>query len=235
MDAKRFHELYNRAAEKQYTVFTDFLNLDEQSELNGLYLPHGCWGGYEGAERIVASFGEWAEYPIDIVEIKPAAPKFADKLSHRDFLGALMNLGIKRELLGDILIKDNAAYLFCLETISEYICSNLSRVKHTTVKCSVIDALPEGAVTEPEEGEINVSSLRADVLVAAVYKLSRKSCSELFAADRVFVNARLCSNPSHIIKEGDIVSVRGFGRFQPCSQIRTTKKNRAVLGVRIYK
>ena len=235
MDAKRFNELYARANEKNYITFTDFLNLEEQSVLNNERLPHGEFGGYPHAERIVAAFGGDGEYPIDVVKISPAMQKFADKLSHRDFLGALMNLGIKRELLGDILIKDNEAYLFCLNGISEYICDNLDRVKHTTVRCAVIDALPDGAVTEPEESEINVSSQRADALIAAVYKLSRKACSELFAADRVFVNSRLCTNPSHTVKEGDIVSVRKFGRFQLCSQIRTTKKNREVLSVKIYK
>lgn len=238
MDKKRFNELYERAYERGYAVFTDFLNLDEQSILEGEYLPCVKFGGYDNAERLVAGFGEnisLEAFPISLVRIMPSSPKFADRLSHRDFLGALMNLGIKRELLGDIVIHENTAYLFCLESISQYICDTLDRVRHTTVKCTVIDALPENAVEPPRESEINVSSQRVDVLVAAVYKLSRKNCSLLFHSDKVFINSRLCQNPSHQVAEGDIISVRGYGRFQLCSQLRTTKKNREVLGVRIYK
>ncbi len=238
MDKKRFNELYNRAFEKNYKVFTDFLNLDEQSILEGEYLPCIKFGGYENAERVVAGFGDeidYSDFPIRIICISPSAPKFADKLSHRDFLGALMNLGIKRELLGDIVISENKAYLFCLESIAKYICESLSRVRHTTVKCSLIDCLPDTAVNQPEEIEINVSSLRADNLIAGVFHLSRKSCSELFSSDRVFVNSRLCQNPSQKTQDGDIISVRGFGRFQVCSPLRTTKKQRTIVAVKIYK
>lgn len=109
---KRFNELYNRANQNYYPVFSDFLNLEEQSVLAKSYLPCVLYGGYEGAERVVAGFGDNVceqDFPIRCVEIKPVNKKFADKLSHRDFLGGLMNLGIKRELLGDIIIFENSA------------------------------------------------------------------------------------------------------------------------------
>ncbi|MCM1285371.1 MAG: YlmH/Sll1252 family protein [Acetobacter sp.] len=238
MTEKRFNELYRRAYEKNYTTFTDFLNLQEQIILNKSYLPHKSYGGYDMAERVVACFGEDAEnadYPISCICIKPANAKFADKLAHRDFLGALMNLGIKRELLGDIVIENNCGYLFCLNSISDYIIQSLDRIRHTTVKAEIADTLPDTAVSVPESSEIIVSSLRLDVMISAVYNLSRREASQLIVQGKAFVNSCQTLNCSYNVKEGDIISLRGFGRFQFTEQLRSTKKDRLVVEMIIYK
>lgn len=237
MDEKRFNELYNRAYTKSYKVFSEFLNLEEQSILANTYLPCSTYGGYDMAERIVAGFGEEIEhtdFPIRCLIISPVMQKFADRLTHRDFLGALMNLGIKRELLGDIIIDNNCGYLFCLAHISEYIKDNLSRIKHTNVNVTQTDSLPDNLIKAPEPKELIVSSLRLDVLVSAVYKLSRNETSKLFSAGKIFVNSKLCENTSYQIKEKDIISVRGYGRFVFSIQLRNTKKDRLVVEIFIY-
>lgn len=237
MDEKRFNELYNRAYERSYKVFSEFLNLEEQSILANSYLPCTNYGGYDMAERMIAGFGEDIEnsdFPIRILAITPVKQKFADTLSHRDFLGGLMNLGIKREMLGDIIVNDNCAYLFCLEQIAEYIKDNLCRVKHTSVNVTEIESLPDDIIKEPESIELVVSSLRADVMVSAVYKLSRSNTSKLFSAGKIFVNSKLTESTSYQIKENDIISVRGFGRFSFSNQLRTTKKDRLVVEIRKY-
>lgn len=235
---KRFTELYERAYERYYIAFTEFLNLEEQSILAQSRLPCMTFGGYEGAERIVAAFGETVQtddFPIVCVCLKPASQKFADRLSHRDFLGALMNLGIRRELLGDIFIYDGCGYLFCLEKIGAYIADNLTRVKHTSIKAQLTDSLPALAAPDVQSQELIVSSCRADVLLAAVYKLSRKDASLLFQQGKVFVNSIQTANCSYTAKENDIFSVRGFGRFQFISTVRTTKKDRIVAELKIYR
>ena len=173
--------------------------MEEQSELASLNLPcdYATFGGYDGAERAVAAFGngcQYAEFPVKIIKAEPLSQKFADKLSHRDFLGSLMGLGIKRNVLGDIVIKENTGYIFCLDSIADYIVQNLDKVRHTGVKCSVVHELPAGAVAEPEEKEIIVASLRLDVLAAAVYNFSRSGVKELFVQRKVFVNSALCEN-----------------------------------------
>lgn len=237
MDEKRFNELYGRAYEKGYKIFSEFLNLEEQSILADSLLPCKKYGGYETAERVVAGFGEdikSCDFPIKYLVISPVSKKFADSLSHRDFLGGLMNLGIKREMLGDIIVYDNCGYLLCLEQISDYIINNLTRVRHTNVDVKEIEALPENIIKEPEPVELVVSSLRLDVLVSAVYKLSRNNTSKLFSAGKIFVNSRLTENTSYQIKENDIISVRGFGRFTFLKQLRTTKKDRVVIEVKKY-
>ena len=238
MIEKRFNDLYNRAFEKHCNTFSEFLNLDEQSVLEGSYLPCVKFGGYDMAERIVAGFGEdicKEDFPISILKIEPVNQKFADKLTHRDFLGSLINLGIKREMLGDILILDNVGYLFCLEQIKDYIIDSLDRIKHTTVKAGEISSLPEIALVKPEPSEILVSSTRLDVVISGIYKLSRSEASRLFFGGKVFVNSRLCENTSYMLKENDLISVRGFGRFEYLGQVRKTKKDRLVVQVLIYK
>ena len=235
---KRFNELYNRANQNYYPVFSDFLNLEEQSVLAKSYLPCVLYGGYEGAERVVAGFGDNVceqDFPIRCVEIKPVNKKFADKLSHRDFLGGLMNLGIKRELLGDIIIFENSAYLFCLDKISNYIKDNLSRVRHTTVEVNEVDAPPVKAIEPKGAEEMVIASLRVDVAVCQVYNLSRNECAKLFETDKVFINSRKLESRSYQLKEGDMVSVRGYGRFQFVSVVRKTKKDRLVAEMIIYR
>ena len=234
---KRLTELYQRAYERGFNTFSDFLNMDEQSTAANLNLPCFSFGGYENAERVIIGFGEDIksnDFPICCVKIEPLQQKFADKLSHRDFLGSLMNLGINRSTLGDIIINDNSAILFCLESISDYITQNLSRVKHTSVKCKKICVLDEIKIKEPEEKEIIVSSLRADAVIGAVYKLSRNQVSALFSQQLVFVNSRSVTKPSAFLKENDIISVRHKGRFIFYEELRKTKKDRIVVSVKIF-
>lgn len=237
MDTKRFNELYNKAYAHSYKAFSEFLNLEEQSILANEYLPCVTFGGYENAQRVVAGFGEEidkSDFPITCLKISPVMQKFSDNLSHRDFLGAVMNLGIKREMLGDIIIEDNCGYLFCLDKMSSYIADNLSKVKHTTVKTEIAAVLPEDLNRLPDISNIIVSSLRLDVIICAVYNLSRSSCSKLFKTDKIFVNSKQNENSSYNVKNGDIISVRGFGRFIFEEQIRNTKKDRIVIAIRKY-
>lgn len=240
---KRFTELSDRAKSRWKTVYSDFLNLEQQNILNSIYYSTGVrlFGGYEGAERKIACFGNDDEEtvisgpPIACIEISPLARKFADKLSHRDFLGALMSLGIKRETLGDIIVYDNNGYVFCLDKISRYIIDNLNSIKHTSVKCAQVSSPPSECVSLPDEESIIAASLRIDALIAAVFKLSRSKVTPLFVQGKVFVSGKQIANSSHNLNEGDIVSVRGFGRFIFCGTSGKTKKDRLKINVRIFK
>ena len=237
---KRFIELAERAEERCYITFSDFLNMEEKSLLESLKLntPYCFFGGYDTAERCVAAFGfgcEDAAFPVSIIKAEPVSHKFADKLTHRDFLGSLMGLGIKREVLGDIVISDNIGYIFCLNGIAEYIAQSLDKVRHTTVKCSTVNALPEAAQSVPEEKQLIAASERLDVIVAAVYGFSRSEVKEFFTNRRIFVNSSQCENFSRLPKTGDIISVRGKGRFIYNGVLGNTKKNRLIISVGIYK
>lgn len=238
IEAKHFADLGRRAENSGRTVFSDFLGLSELSELKSMRIspnPH-FWGGFSDAERVIAAFGECEieDYPICSVLIKPVNKKFADELSHRDFLGSIMALGIKRDVIGDIIVSENCGYVFCLENIADYITENLKEVKHTTVKAEKCAELPSFAIPVPETEEYIVSSLRLDVLVAAVFGLSRKSAGELFAKEKVFVNGCL-KNASYTVSDGESVTVRGFGKFVFVRELRRTKKDRAVVEIKFYR
>ena len=210
------NELSLRAYEKGYNTYSDFLNLNEISELK-------------------KSEHDKSNYPIKCIKIAPVRQKFADELNHRDFLGSLMNLGINRSTLGDIVISDNTAYLFCLSNIAQYICESCDRIKHTTVKCEILDSTPEVANKKPESEEFIISSQRVDAVICAVFKLSRNQATQLVNQEKVFINSKAAYKESLILKSGDIVSVRGFGKFVFVEKIKETKKGRSVFEIGIYK
>ncbi len=234
---KRFSELSRRAEERGYTVYSDFLTLSEQSVLLSELPYTELLGGYPSAERKIACFGEtWgAEPPTVWIKISPISQKFADLLTHRDFLGALIGLGIKREVLGDIVIYENCGYLYCLESISRFIISELKQVKRTSVTCEITNEPPENCASLPQKEKMPVASERLDALVASVFKLSRTESQALFDAELVFVNSRTVKRPSAEPSVGDIVSVRGYGRFIYEGIDGQTKKGRLWVAVRIYK
>jgi RNA-binding protein YlmH len=242
---KRIAELADRSYSQGRYIYTDFLNASELSqfyEMEGqlTYVPHKVFGGMEESERCVVRFGD-AEmcgyeeaFPIACIRMEPLMQKFADSLSHRDFLGALMNLGITREKLGDIIIQDNVGYLFCLSSISDYIIDNLSFVKHTHIRCSLCQASDSLSAKELREVQLIVSSNRADAAVARLYKLSREQALILFREKKVFLNGRVLENNSQTLKPEDVLSVRGHGKFIFRSQGGTTQKGRLYVTVAEY-
>ena len=161
--SNRFKDLANMAYLKGIPVFTDFLDLKEQtkyiefiSDKNMPPIDTLLNGGIffldtdnenqepDFLERKMACFYPKdlscdISFPISIVEVKPLNNKFADDLNHRDFLGSLMNLGIERHLLGDILVKDNMAYIFAEKKMTDFICDNLTKIKHTSVTAVLCD------------------------------------------------------------------------------------------------
>lgn len=236
---KRLAELSHRAFERGYTTYSTFLNLQEISILKSLKLDskYSLFGGYENADRCVVAFSndEVYSYPIVCIKIEPLQQKFSDKLTHRDFLGALMNLGIEREMLGDIKILNNEGYLFCLDKISQYIVDNLSSIKHTSVKCKIIDDIPELFNQLPDEEEYIVSSLRIDTVVSAVFKMSRNSASQLINQEKIFINSKTVYKDSVQLKEDDEVSVRGYGKFIYSQTVNETRKHKMVVAIRLYR
>lgn len=243
---KRFIDLADKSSRQGIYTFTSFLGLSEQDafwqiEKEIKYAGYCLYGGMDGTDRKIIRFGNAkefgyeVEYPIKCIHIKPLLPKFADKLSHRDFLGSIMNLGIDRGTIGDIKVGDKEAYIFCLDKVAEYICDNLKKIKHTNVECKITektDAFPEA---EPERVNIQVASNRLDAVIAKVYNKSRGDCLELFRGGRVFVNGKLCENNSRILKEQETVNVRGFGKFVMAGEPGETRKGKLSMTVDVFR
>lgn len=240
----RLYDLAEQACQTGKYRFTGFLGLHEQNLLfkeqqNLSYAGLTLFGGCEDAERRVAGFGS-AEicgyeqpFPIVLLQLKPRSQKYADALSHRDVLGALMGLGIERSTVGDIYIKDNVAFVFVLEQMAQLVCRELSSAKHTTLDCEQIETLPEGVGTALREEVFLVASERLDCVVAAVYNLSRETATELFRHEKVFVNGKLMLG-SRAVPENAVLSVRGFGRFRYGGVESVSRKGKPRVKVWIY-
>lgn len=234
----RFCELSRKAGERGIFLFSPFLGLAEQSLLEetirkgDVFPPPVLFGGAQETERVMARFGDVQEngyempFPIVCLHILPDAPKFAEVLTHRDILGALLHLGITREVLGDIICRDNESFFFAQETMAQHICTQLRRIRHTDVHIQPIDTLPPGTLYRVERIHIQVQSERLDAVIAKVFSLSREKSQELFAAGRVFAQGVLCSSPSGQPRVGQIISVRGEGRFRYLGAQRLTKKGK---------
>lgn len=243
---KRFLELAEKAYARGTYTFTNFLGLAEQDlfalvrrEL--VHVPHSLFGGCDGCERVMVRFGDRdlcgydQPFPILCVKAAPLSQKFADKLTHRDFLGALMNLGIDRAQLGDIVIREDSAYLFCTETIAPFVCEHLTRAKHTDLSCAVTNALPEGSLYTLESRECLVSSERVDGVAAHVWHLSRTELADRIRSGKLFVNGRRCESGSQPLKPGDVISLRGEGRFVYRGVQRTTKSGKLSIEIEVYR
>lgn len=242
---KRFRELARKCYQNNQYTFTGFLSLadlacfyDMEKELS--FVPYKIWGGSEFCERAIVRFGGMEElgyeeeFPIACIEVKPLAVKFADALTHRDFLGALMNLGIERSTLGDIWLKENSGYIFCLEGMADFIIENLGKIKHTSVKCSRAKEMPALPDLDRQELKIQISSERIDGVLSKVYRLSRSEAVELFRQKKVFVGGRFCENNSQLLKKGDIISARGYGKFEYLGQQNISKKGKINASVMCY-
>jgi RNA-binding protein YlmH len=242
---KRLEELAGKSYNNSQYLFTGFLSMAEldiyysmERELS--FVPITIFGGTNDCERVMLRFGSEdicgyeEDFPISCIEISPVIEKFGEELSHRDYLGALMNLGIERVTLGDIVIIGKRAYLFCTEKIAPYIVDSLDKVRHTSVRCQITQNIPESTVTKFERKTLQVSGARTDSIIAKLYKMSRSESVELFRAKKVFVNGRLNENNSGQLKAGDKVSVRGFGRFKYIGVSGETRKGKLNVDIDMY-
>lgn len=241
---KRFSELARRAEKSGRAVYSPFLALNEQDILSRMGaeligIGHSVFGGADGCERVIAAFYEGeapahADYPIKCLIAEPVNRKFAEKLTHRDILGAVMALGIERSAVGDIVVREDGAYLFVLKKLADYIKDNLTEAKHTRLKTAEADSLPEGAFYKLSPAELTVASERLDCIVAAFCKLSRGDASELISKGLVSINGEQPETGSKPVSEDSIVSVRGYGRFILREQARRTRKDRLVVRIKKY-
>ena len=242
---RRFVELARRAYNSGIFTFTDFLGLAEQAtfaevsrEIFGI--EYVKFGGAEGAERVMIRFGSESDlgysmpFPISLIKVEPLSQKYAEKLSHRDFLGAIMNLGIERDTMGDIVIIDNVGYIFVKEDMAAYIADSLTKVRRTDVKAEVTETLPDGQLYRTERRNVQANGERLDALVAKVFSLSREEAQSLFKKRLVFADGRQIDSTSYIPKPNEKISVRGHGRFIYVGPQSLTRKGKINIAVELY-
>ncbi len=210
--------LAERSQQRNIFVYTDFLEECDQKIAIRMQKFASAWGGAPFAVRKIVRFGNpeatgYDEpFPLTVLQIKPTGSKFAGAVTHRDVLGAMMNLGVSREKIGDIFV-GNTSYVVVADSLADYFANNLTKVGKNFVEVTLVSALPDNLAPEKEERRISAESERLDCIVAKLYNLSRATAQTLVADERAKINGEVCAKANRLLRPSDIVSVRGYGKF----------------------
>ncbi len=249
-----FNDLSRLANKRGRPVFSGFVGLNEMGLMYKLFEEKNIlenyvivFGGYKDAERKMVCFlpeegyreVEENDFPIECIKISPVNKKFCDALTHRDFLGTIMGVGIERDQVGDIVVKKadtgNACigYVFCCQDKASLLL-NIKRVRHTSVQAKTVDGAYLSLIQEYKDIHGSVSSMRLDAVTAVAIKMSRSKCLLLIKDGNVHINGRLCTENSKILYDGDIISISGYGKYRIEASQFTTKKGRYHITVKQY-
>ncbi len=243
-----FAKVLDQAAlscKRHCAVFTDFLDMAKSGKfLEKLQhtpdLQVIAFGGMEDAERRMLGFAPdymtltKEDFPICVLSITKH-PKFGQSdLSHRDYLGSILGLGIDRGKIGDIMVGATETICWVQEDIADYIVYQLKKVSHTPVQVKRTVLADITVEKKVEVRRLTVPSLRLDAVAGAALHLSRGKIQALIAAEKASVNWSVATNASCCIKEGDMISVRGYGRFRILAIGGRSKKDRIGLEVGVY-
>ena len=252
---KHFIDLSRQAYHRNIITYSDFLNLNEQNILHSipkdkLYTGFIIFGGYDFAERQMAAFipdalslrdikdsgiiSDIFQSELSVLHISPLNKKYSEALSHRDYLGSILNLGIERGMIGDILITDSEAIVFVKMQMQEFLTENITRIRHTSVLATIDELTDFHYSPRYEEIKGTVASVRLDSLLSVAFSSSRSKLSGLIEGGKVFVNGRLITSNAYQVKEHDIISVRGMGKFEFIETLAFTKKKRIYVLIHKY-
>ncbi|MHB8158883.1 MAG: YlmH family RNA-binding protein [Desulfocucumaceae bacterium] len=240
----RVADLAGIVLKTHHVHFTDFYDPYHTSlivsALKAVYgLAYKTDGGYPGAERkrviICPDYINPDGVDSGLVFLCVKGNFHTSSPGHRDFLGSLLGLGLKREKLGDILVNDEGAHLVVAAEVAPYIRSNLTGVSRWEVSVDEINRLD---LKPPEEKvkmvNTTVSSLRLDSVSAAGFGVSRSKIAEFITSERVSLNWQVRNSLSYPVKEGDIISIRGRGRVEVAGVKGTSRGGRIFIELKRY-
>lgn len=232
---------YTAAQKKQIATYSDFLDparcamFVQTFERMYSDILITTYGGYENAERKIVKFEISISKPLQS-EHFPIAPiaityneRFSKAPTHRDYLGAVLGLGLDRGKIGDIRLAKTGAILYVSDDIVHFIAENLCQVGRVAIKAKAYQEL-EDINQASAIKRITVPSLRVDAVISSAFNLSRGKVANLIESEKVFVNWKIAKR-TYIITVGDAITVRGMGRITIDSQGGNTKKDRIVLEV----
>ncbi len=223
--------------------FSDFLDGAELATIRDkAIIPYNYnvmyFGGFSDAEKqIMGVFPEWEEpdlkaFPIACLKVIGG---YTRKLTHRDYLGTVMSLGITPQKLGDIVVYDDFAYVLVMSDMAEYVADNLHKIGNQGVKVEIIPDLDVIKI-ERKYKTINAvcASPRLDAVVGAAANISRAQSAALISGGKVKLNHRITEKVADPVKEGDLLSIRGYGRFLVHSFDGETRKARQHITLKQY-
>lgn len=232
-------------------VNTEFLSIYQkqiiQKKLNELGVKNYIFfGGYDEAEgQILIIYPE--KFDLDIVTknlknkikvIKIKLPKELEgKYKHRDYLGAVMQVGLNRNRIGDIIVYSNKAYIIVLKENAEYLINYLSDLtKFRKSKIQLIDYTDiEIKPIEYEDFNILINSMRLDNFVSEIANISRSKAEEMLKQEKIYINSKVETKSSKAVKVKDIIVIRGKGKFMIDSITGKNKKEKIIVNIRKYK
>lgn len=237
-DVIKVYECMNIAYLKDIPTFTKFFCKPNVwtyfiKMFNSINFCVAAESGVDDGDRKILSFNNIYSipYPYKILKISSAS-KFS-KLNHRDYLGALMALGIEREKLGDLRVNDDYAIVPVYEELADYICRELKLVNKAPVKvCEIFEEdLPKANY---KEDIIIIPSLRVDNFVSKLANVSRGKAITLIDTNKVLVDYSKVKGKSQEIKEGQRITISGTGKFLIGSIIGNTKSGRYKINIKKY-
>jgi len=239
---KRAEELSARSESRSIVTSTGFLTPAEQMEIKNHVRAENLmfFGGNENSERKIAFF---LPYYIDaegfdageyICAIR-AETKFGNP-AHREYMGAILGLGIKRESVGDIYVSGETAYFYCLPPVASHILLSLDKIGRYGAKTEQV-SLQDVPVPKREMKNMNftVQSMRIDAVASSMFSMSRTAMVELIAAGNVTKNYSICLKSDAPVSPGDIISVRGRGKGEILEAGNLSRKGRIFVNAGIYK
>lgn len=229
MIVSRVEDKIKRVNSKNIPEAIGFLTPGERAEIEKMNLPRHFFYGRDYERTFLFLLPDYLDeetFPVEdyICAISATVP--FGKPTHRDFLGAILGLGIERDCVGDIIVGEESFFL-TTRKIAPFILQNLDKVGRLGVKLKEvpIDSVPDK--NEPHtEVEASVASLRLDALISAAFNISRSTAAQGIEAGLVSLNFLPCENPAKTLKEGDLISYRGKGRAKVFELGSFSKKGR---------
>lgn len=239
IDALKVYDKFRLASERDINVFTNtFLSPNIWSfyyeHFNSNILKVDTSGVFEECERRVISFNNLYEVPYPIVMLVVESNSSFNELTHRDYLGAILSLGMEREKIGDIVINNNKAYVPVIEDIWSYIYNNLTKIGKTPVTVKIIEDNSEVPVVRFQEDVVIVTSLRIDNFVGKLAKISRGKAIELIDTGKVLVNYSKVKSKSQDISKDTRITIRGIGKFIVGDIVGETKSGKQRVIIKKY-
>ncbi|MDD6188968.1 MAG: YlmH/Sll1252 family protein [Clostridiales bacterium] len=234
---------YTACNEKNYIQTTRFLSLHDciiaDTALKGEKAQgYVFWGGYECAERkLLVFYPDYLDSECAVSEsgVNVVRARFRPGMvSHRDMLGSLMNIGISRECLGDLLVHEDFCDIICVSEATAFIMENLFRAGRETLKLELLDGPPAGKEEKYKLIKDTVASLRLDAIVSAGCSVSRGNAAALISSGRVKVNDFECIKADKPLCEGDCISVRGYGKLLLESVGGMSRKGRTIITIKKF-